>query len=325
MSGDSIRHIDEALSYALSVFKERVGEAVSVENLPQSRNFLFKLTAQDGKEYVVKIYSERRDLIPNIEWTAYEKLKGKQSVRQCFAMENGNGQKAYAILEYVRGNTLLEALDLLQKQPSIETMVVKQIVSFISECATIKLHGFGEIGTDFSGKFSTWIDFLDNFLARLESAVKALPENALSSRMQRLFGCLAGFRFAECKFLASREAAFVPIDLNMSNFLLAQENRMVALDLENFWAADPLFALGEWAAHTFGTSRFDAFLAAYRPLSTTEMASVRFYALMSNLNVLMYVINHQVTDPEQAAPWGNPNRFVDLMASHGDWLVSQYG
>jgi hypothetical protein len=43
-----------------------------------------------------------------------------------------------------------------------------------------------------------------------------------------------------------RGLEIVPIDLNLSNFLLADDGRLVALDLEACWSGDPLLAYGEW-------------------------------------------------------------------------------
>jgi Ser/Thr protein kinase RdoA (MazF antagonist) len=322
---DNASNVDEALVYANAVFKEKFGAAVAVTHLPQSRNFLFKMTAADRKQYVVKIYSQRRGLIANCERIAYDKMQDQISVRQCFAMEDRAEHRPYAILEYVAGTTLLDSVALLQDNPALETRIVHQIADFIAACATTSLSGFGEIAPDFSGKFTTWADFLTDFLARLAHTIGALPAGELSALMLHRFGHLTAFLHAERDFLASRAAAFVPIDLNMANFLLTAEQRVVALDLESFWAADPLFALGEWAGHTFGTSRFDAFLAAYRPLAPQEMACVRFYALMSNLDVLSFIIKYQFGDPLHITPWGNPNRFIDLIAEHGDWLDARYG
>lgn len=318
---ESVDNADDARRYALAVFRSEVGEPLSIEDIPNSRNFLFRASERAGPQYVVKVYARTMELIGNCEQVAYERLQGNGFVRRCFGISRGGqGRPAWAIFEYVPGTTLLEAIERLQGDPELEQRVVGSILAFIEQCTAIGLPGYGDITVEFHGRYSAWKEFLDYCLERLEESVREVRDAEVHGVAQRGLAGLRRFRVSADDFLGTRPSCFVPVDLNMSNFLIGDDGRIVALDLENFLAADPLLALGEWTGHTFGTTRYETMMRLSVPLTGIEQACVRFYALLSNLDVLMYIANNRVADPKSARPWGNPNRFCDLIQIHAAWL-----
>ncbi|MCW8164021.1 hypothetical protein D8B22_06220 [Verminephrobacter aporrectodeae subsp. tuberculatae] len=311
----------DAQAYAEGVFRSRLGQPQGTSVLPNSRNFLFRMEDCQGRAYVVKVYAQTSELIGNCEQVAYTHLKANRFVRKCWGMGcDQSGTPAWAILEYVPGVTLLDAMDRLRVHCELERRVVAEIVHFIRDCAAIPVQGYGDIDAQLRGQHATWPDFLDHHLERLDQSVRKAGNAAVCAQMQQGLECLQRFRLGAAEFLHARLPAFVPVDLNMSNFLIGADDRLVALDLENFLAADPLLALGEWAGHTFGTSRYGTFLQAWGTLESLEQACVRFYALLCNMDVLTYIVNNHVADGTQARPWGNPHRFSDLIGQHIEWL-----
>jgi hypothetical protein len=311
----------EAQVYAEAVFNAQVGVRVSTSLIPNSRNFLFRMESDQGQEYVVKVYAQTSELIGNCEAVAYKRLKGNSFVRECLGIDRGTADApAWAIMEYLPGTTLLDSIESLQANPERERSIAAEIVRFIRDCVSVSVQGYGDIDAQFYGQRSSWLEFLDHYLEHLDQSVRKVQDDSVRAQMQRGLECLQSFRFSAAEFLASRPSAFVPVDLNMANFLISEDDRLVALDLENFLAADPLLALGEWAGHTFGTSRYEAFMRAWGPLTAVEQACVRFYALLCNMDVLTYIINNRLAQADQARPWGNLHRFVDLVGQHIEWL-----
>ncbi|MCW5323197.1 hypothetical protein D8B23_18495 [Verminephrobacter aporrectodeae subsp. tuberculatae] len=274
-----------------------------------------------GRAYVVKVYAQTSEFIGNCEQVAYMRLKGNRFVRNCLGIDRGQvDAPAWAIMEYIPGVTLLDAIDRLHANCELERRIVAEIVRFIRDCVAINVQGYGNINAQLRGQHATWPDFLDHHLDHLDQSVRKIESAAVCAKMQRGFECLQRFRLGAADFLHARLPAFVPVDLNMSNFLIDADERLIALDLENFLAADPLLALGEWAGHTFGTSRYGAFLHAWGMLENLEQACVRFYALLCNMDVLTYIANNHVASVDHACPWGNPHRFFDLIEQHIEWL-----
>jgi hypothetical protein len=321
MTAGRFTSVEDARAYAESVFRGRVGEPVVTSVIPNSRNFLFRMEAGNGCEYVVKVYASTSELIGSCEAVAYDRLKGNSFVRECLGIDHGKaGAPAWAIFEYVPGITLLDSIDRLQADGPLEQRMMREIVHFVRDCTAIGVQGYGGIDTQFRGERASWPDFLDHYLAHLGQSVLKVEDVVVREQMERGMRCLQRFVVRASDFFQARPSMFVPVDLNMANFLIGHDDRLVALDLENFLAADPLLALGEWAGHTFGTSRYDAFMEAWGDLANIERASVRFYALLCNMDVLMYIVNNQVAAVDEARPWGNPNRFVDLIDRHIRWL-----
>lgn len=321
MTAERFTSAEDARTYAESVFRGRVGEPVDMSVIPNSRNYLFRVHADNGREYVVKVYASTSELIGRCEAVAYDRLKGSRFVRECIGIDHGRaGAPAWAIFEYVRGETLLDSIDRLQADPQAERSVMREVVRFVRDCTALGVQGYGDIDARFRGERATWLDFLEHYLEHLGQSIRKVEDGAVREQMERGMRCLQHFVVHAADFMRARPSTFVPVDLNMANFLIGRDDRLVALDLENFLAGDPLLALGEWAGHTFGTSRYDAFMKAWGDLSDIEMASVRFYALLCNMDVLMYIVNNRIAAVGEARPWGNPNRFVHLVGCHIEWL-----
>jgi len=321
MGAERFTSAESARAYAGSVFRGRLGEPVDTCVIPNSRNYLFRMEAGDGHEYVVKVYASTSELIGACEAVAYERLKGNSFIRKCFGIDRGNaGAPAWAIFEYVRGETLLDSIDRLQADPQAQRHVMHEIARFVRDCTAIGVQGYGDIDAQFRGARPSWPDFIEHYLDHLGRSVCNVQDVAAREQMERGMRCLQRFVVHVSDFLRTRPSTFAPVDLNMANFLIGRDGRLVALDLENFLAADPLLALGEWAGHTFGTSRYDVFMAEWGDLADLERASVRFYALLCNMDVLMYIVNNGIATAGEAHPWGNPNRFVDLVGGHIAWL-----
>lgn len=316
-------HVEDARAFAAEMFRGHVGELVATSVIPNSRNFLFCMEDAGGRKYVVKVYASTSELIGNCEAVAYDRLKGNTFIRNCLGIHRGQaGVPAWAIFEYIPGSTVLESIDRLQSDPALEQRVVREIVRFVRDCTVIGVGGYGDIDAFFRGEYAAWPDFLKNYLDNLGQSIRKVQDVAVRAQMERGMACLQRFIAGTAEFLQTRPSAFVPVDLNMANFLIGTDERLVALDLENFLAADPLLAVGEWTGHTFGTPRYQAFMVAWGDMSGPESACVRAYALLCNMDVLIYIVNNHVLPASDARPWGNPNRFLDLIDSHIQWLES---
>jgi hypothetical protein len=311
---------------AAAAFREHVGEPVSIEAMKSGRHHLFRVRGDEGVDYVVKIYRPTVTLFKDIEIVAYGRLRGWPSVRACFgAAQLPDGTPSYIITEYVEGETLLDRVVAGDLDDVAARSAIEQVVGFVRSCMSVAVRGFGELDDELVGDHAAWTGFLDGYIGRLQTAVAALPSTAARSSLIQGLEAAARFRAERDHYLRRRPAAFVPIDMNQANFLVARDGRVVALDLKSFLAGDPLFAVAEWMSHTHGTSRYDAFIEHWGRLDREEEACVRYYALICNVDVLLYVASNAGGDPDEACPWGNPRRFVDLIAEHATWLSRSGG
>lgn len=310
-------------AFAEQVFRLHLGEPLSVEPMRNARHHLFLVESGDGRRFVVKIYRTTVTLFKDMEVIAYGRLDGSPFIRRYFAAAPANGNyPGYIITEFVAGDTLLDRIEAGALDASIERSAVGAVAAFVRSCGAIPVQGFGELNDDLVGEDASWTAFLDQYCVRVRASIAQLAPTPVRSVMLQGLQAVDTYRMRNARFLETRPGLFVPIDMNQANFLIDPDGRLVVLDLKSFLAADPLFALGEWTSHTHGTSRCDAFRRAWGPLAAEEEACVRYYALICNLDVLLYVINNDAGDPDAATPWGNPRRFVDLIQDHAAALAA---
>jgi hypothetical protein len=64
-----------------------------------------------------------------------------------------------------------------------------------------------------------------------------------------------------------------------------------------------------------------AFVRAWGPLAADERLLVRLYALLSAVDIAVYVVTAEDPDClEEARPWGNDVRLLDLLDTHAQAL-----
>ena len=56
-------------------------------------------------------------------------------------------------------------------------------------------------------------------------------------------------------------------------------------------------------------------------INSEEEKCLRYYALICNLDVLLYIVNNAAADPQTSCPWGNHRTFIDLIEEHSACLA----
>jgi thioglycine synthase len=296
---------------AITLLRTHVEPAAGdASQLGRGRNDVVRVPGVSGQEYVVKLYRPHPAThIGNIEPVAYRHLSGAAGIRRCFAAGTD-----FLITEFLPGTTVLEAI----QSGGIDTQALSsQLAGFLRTCAAVSVTGFGEPDAALHGGSTSWPEHLRSYLELTERRLATLP-SATAGPLRASWEAARDYLTAEETSLANVAPALVPIDLNLANLLLAPDGRLTVLDLETFWLADPLLALGEWTAHTYGSDLHSAVLTAWHGEQSASMARrVRFYALLATLDIQLFVAESDGgTDPENACPWGNPLSFGQLAAVH---------
>ncbi|MFN8074467.1 MAG: YcaO-like family protein [Kineosporiaceae bacterium] len=280
--------------------------------LAGGRHDVVHVRPRDHDPVVVKLYRDAAvNHSHNVESLLHERLAGQPAVRDL--LHRGADHLA---VRYAPGATLVDVvrggLD-----PAAAARIATQLVAFVRACTAIDGASWGDPGPHLAGvpgAAPTWTAHLRRHLDATQARVHALPDDVAAP----LAGRLAALAAAVDERTADLDGAgrgLVPLDLNLANLVLDDEGRLTVVDLETFWFADPLLALGEWTAHTYGTVLHPAVLRAWGPLSAAEHRRVRLYALLATLDIEVFVAETG-GDPEAATPWGNPHPFGLLASLH---------
>jgi len=290
------------------------GTIVSVLPLPGGRNELYRVSTSSGQHLVVKLYREAGGSVANREIEMLARLDGCPAVPSRLAHAPPSGDRpGYLVKEYAEGVTLRHALGNVSPRRMHE--ITAQLLSFLECCFELPATGYGDLDDDLHGQESSWSKFLVAHFERAEQRIDALPAD-IAPALRESHNALHAALQAEDPNFDSVLPALVPVDLNLDNLLVTANGHLVVLDLEAFWSADRLLALGEWAAHTWGTPMYSGLASAWGSLSPAEHRRLHIYALMATLDIQLFVADRDPTTTREARPWGNPIAFEALAESH---------
>jgi len=295
-----------------------VGNITSFEKITRGSNEIFYAKTEKG-EFIVKIYNEDRSQRTNLsrEIQMSRLLKNLPEIRGMVFSDVTRKTIPYefAIFDYVEGQTLrslVESGSLNEKQ--LED-IADQIFTLIKKITKIPTENFGQLdesGT--KGTSETWVGFLEDMQepttetfrdsSILPASIYLAPQSILDKHKD--------------KFVL-KSPKLIPMDLNIDNIIITPDQRIKFIDPETFWSGDSLCAYSQFYALTKGTPLGDRF-ASKLPLSSDDEFKMRFYALLDNLNVLAYITRISPEVVKEAKPWGNPNKFIDLIKEHIDYL-----
>jgi YcaO-like protein with predicted kinase domain len=295
-----------------ALLAEHVESAESASQISDGRSDVYELTGGSGRSYTVKLYphAPAGGAIGALEAVAYQRLSGSSAVRHCYA-----SGADFIITDYIEGTPLADAVLADAVDMSAAT---DQLLSYLRACFAVAVQGYGEPDAMLRGSHQSFSDFLRAYLERVQGRIDDLPTR-LSRELHPHLSALVESLDSRTDELDGVVPRFVPVDLNLANFLVTSTGRLVVLDLKTFWLADPLLALGEWTAHTYGSPAHAAMLARWGPLSPQELRRVRFYALLATLDVELFVAEAS-GDPQTVAPWGNVAPLGHLAAVHAQFL-----
>lgn len=296
--------------WATRVFEQRLGSARGVRELRQSPTSVFQVTGTSGARFAVKLHANADAAARERE--VHQRLASSPSVRRLVAWGDAEGDApAFSITEWLDGPSML---DVVVGGTEVDLAHgVARIADFVRASLACRTEGFGPVARGFSAAARSWTEHLAAHVDRMGAAIDALPDSREAEALRAGRDRLSGFLDRERTYFDAVEPVLVPVDLSPSNFVAAPDGRVVVVDLEKFWSADPLLAVGEWTSHTFATSAHTHFLRAWRPLTAHELRVTRFYALLRGCTALHDVVANGLVGDAPPKPWGHPLSFVEIL------------
>jgi thioglycine synthase len=307
--------MDSSIDAVTKLFSINVGPFDEIKKLESLNNEVYLVKVGDSKQYIVKLYqshSLNTLRLPSVETFAHEKLLDCPYIKPLIA-SGYEGNTEFAIFKYIPGKTLLECLPTLNYPQQVS--IALDIINFLHSCQRVSIARFGDIGSSGKGQHGSWFEFLLDYIRRLEQ--RAARINATTQVMAERYLVILNNVLQKQKDLFYIETpCLVPADLNFNNIIIDELFHARIIDIETLVSGDIHFALGELMAHTYGTSICNRIFSTYPELVSADIYKIRFYALLSNLSILLFILEQGCEDPSSVTPWGNSITFIELMNTH---------
>lgn len=311
---------DEFMNFNLirKQVEQQIGDITFFEKIPKGSNEIFFIRTGERK-LIVKIYNEKKSQRTNLsrEIQMTELLKNLPEIRKMLFsnVTRSNSPHEFAVFDYIEGQSLRSLVESgLLSEEQLED-ISGQIFDLINKISRTTTVGFGQVDeSGIKGMSETWPDFLETMqdptIKTFEDSGTLPPSVYLAPRR-----ILAKYKD---KFMLD-SPKLIPMDLNIDNIIITPDSKIKFIDPETFWSGDPLCAYAQFYALTRGTPLGEKFIGKLS-LSEDNEFRVRFYALLDNLNVLGYITRIDPGATMNAKPWGNPNKFIDLINDHIDYF-----
>lgn len=314
-----------------------IAQAIFSETMPEFRQFqineisgefantVFAISLNGENKFFLKIYDQEiRRAVAGKEDVVYRILNGKSDHVLNIINHGVYDNHEFIIVPFLKGTELLKVLKDQDVPSTVLESLSRQIVTFIKDCTQNVIDGYGFLNDAGFGLSGKWKDFLEKNIIEISESMGVVNNFCGENCQKFLFSVLESLK----QFINDYESYFdsvqsrlTPVDLNLCNFLVTDENKLFAIDLESFVAGDPLIAYGELMGHIYGLPFEKHFSFLWHEWSGFQKNIVHFYSLMCNLNVFVFCVLQEHKAPkgldlETICPWGNPNSFISLMSSH---------
>lgn len=308
-----------SMDLVTNLFLKNIGVVTQIEKINSTNNEVYIATNPQSNKYVLKIYradSSQSLRLNSIEVFACEKLKNCKNIKKIHA-SGAEGEINFSIFNYLDGVALADELDNIDETKRYDVAV--GIVDFIKSCYSCKLDGYGDIQVDGKGNCISWNNFVADYIARMAIRIKKLNIE-LQELVNPYFDVLHEFFLLNKNLFNATYSCLVPADLNLKNIIIDINYTAKIIDLETFVAGDIHFSLGEIMAHTYGTWLCPILFRLWPELTQQEISKIRFYAYLSNLSVLIFILELGIPDAHLQRPWGNKLSFIQLLDLHSQFL-----
>ena len=300
------------------------GAALTIKKMDvTSANELYLVEKNENNEkFCLKIYNSTQQRAAKAkENIIHDVIKPIYAAISSIVYHGELDANAYCISKHINGLSLLDVYLANSSNQHFLNAISTQLTQYIDACSSISSTKFGLISDLLIGELDCWLTFLEKNLLSVKQVINDIPElnHELHNELRPLLEVAERFLIQHHVYFANIQPKLTPVDLNLSNFIVEEgTNNVIAIDLEAFVSGDPLLAFGELFGHVYDTSLGHQLDHLWQRWDNQEKMVVHFYAFLSNLNVLSFIIansDHDL-DINSLKPWGNHHSFIHLLQMH---------
>lgn len=274
-----------------------------------SQNNLVYLIGTDKREYVAKFYDTKGIHFDN-ELLLSEALpsRSRKYLKDLMWMDDSrkNVDLPYAVFEKLKGRTLEETISNKGLTTEDYRKIASDILEFLEGAFSIKSEKFGYLRGSFKGSHESWMDFMIDYQIPTIKTLLTHPQTRQFAKIP--FRLLS----EDYQRFNTSQSEVVPIDLNMRNIMITQGGELKIVDPGAIISGNRLASFGEFMAHTFTTPLYEA-MNEVAEIDKDTKETIRRFAVLSNLNVLAFIVRNGAKNLTETKPFGNPNTFFYLI------------
>jgi len=285
------------LNKILAFVSRIMGTITEVKKLKSVTNDVYKI--KNNNEYIVKIYLNR-GLTSDLDLKITKRFGDFNGVMKRNFLSGRIGGVNFVVVEYIKGKLLSNII--YRINPS---EYYRQLCNFLMECGKIKTKKYGRLKNSLDGSYKNWL----RFLLDLEEDIYYR-----SNDFEKLVGInLCKLKEFTIDLLKKRKicSVLIPVDLNLSNFIITKGGKVRAIEIGSWFAGDPLFPYCLLLTHAWKTPLYNQIIKD-KPIQEDTRISL-FYSLLESLSVISFNKKIYPSKLKTLKPFGNKLSFMNIM------------
>lgn len=282
----------------IDIINKTLKDAKEIKLISNTSNMVYKVKDNKYGTVYVKFYLNKSSHIDN-EIKLYNIVNKKYLKEIITKSSNPN----FAIFKELKGKTI----DELSKEEleNNKEYIVESLIEFFETISKKKVHGFGLLDSYLNGTSKDFKEFIVQRQLNTQNELKDYP--FLNNIFTKIYE-----KYSD---LIVEDNSLVPIDTNMKNIMLTEQNEIKFIDPGELISAPILMGYGDFVAHTYKTELYEILMEKLN-LNKEDEKRLRIYAIFSSLNVLAFIKRAGGNELDKVIPYGNKYTFYDLIKEH---------
>lgn len=280
----------------IDIINKTLNDVEEIKLVSKTSNIVFKVKCKQYGVVYAKFYLNKSSHIDN-EVKLYDFVDNKYLKEMIIKSSD------FAIFKELKGKTVDELSE--SELNNNKEHIVEGLIDFFETISKKKIQGFGLLDSKLNG---TSKDFKEFILKRQLSTQNELKDYPF---LNNIFSKI----YEKYSDLIETDNSLVPIDTNMKNIMLTEQNEIKFIAPGELISAPILMGYGDFVAHTYKTELYNCLIEKLK-LNEEDEKRLRIYAIFSSLNVLAFIKRAGGNELDKVIPYGNKFTFYDLIKEH---------
>ncbi|MBQ3416129.1 MAG: hypothetical protein IJH39_12510 [Clostridia bacterium] len=280
----------------IDIINKTLNDVEEIKLISKTNNIVFKVKSRQYGVVYAKFYLNKSSHIDN-EIKLYDFVNNK------YLKEIITKSYSFAIFKELKGKTVDELSE--SELSNNKEYIVESLIDFFETISKKKIQGFGLLDSNLNGTSKDFKEFIVKRQLSTQNELKDYPF------LNNIFSKI----YEKYSDLIVEDNCLVPIDTNMKNIMLTEQNEIKFIDPGELISAPILMGYGDFVAHTYKTELYNCLMEKLK-LNGKDEKRLRIYAIFSSLNVLAFIKRAGGNELDKVIPYGNKYTFYDLIKEH---------
>ena len=282
----------------IDIINKTLKDVEEIKIISKTNNIVFKVKSKQYGNVYAKFYLNKSSHIDN-EIKIYDFVDNRYLKEIITKSSNPD----FAIFKELKGKTIDELSE--KEINNNKEYIVDSLIDFFENISKKKIQGYGLLDSNLKGTSRDFKEFIVQRQLETQNELKDYP--FLNNIFTKIY--------EKYNNLIIEDNKLVPIDTNMKNIMLTDQNEIKFIDPGELISAPILMGYGDFVAHTYKTELYECLMEKLK-LNEEDEIRLRIYAIFSSLNVLAFIKRAGGNELDKVIPYGNNYTFYDLIKDH---------